>query len=251
MTGRANMRLELRVLGGFDVRCDGEPIRQWTRAGPRQLLKRLVVNERQSIRAEALAEAFWPDDRSDRGMQRLHQLVYLLRKTLQSASSSAQHPETGVPCLRTDDGVVRLVSGETLWIDVVEFERQLDAAAPTNEEQGPLEQALTLYRGRLLGDDADDDWLAPRRAQLEGRFVAASYRLATLQIQQGRLQAAIQTLNKLLAEVPSQELAHRELITLYGRLGRAADVQRQFNECVAILQRELDVQPAAETCTAH
>jgi predicted ATPase/DNA-binding SARP family transcriptional activator len=244
MTGRANMRLELRVLGGFDVRCDGEPIRQWTRAGPRQLLKRLVVSERQSIRAEALAESLWPDDGGDRVMQRLHQLVYLLRRTLQPA-------EAGVPYLRTDDGVVRLVSGGTLWIDVVEFERQLDAAAPSDEEQGPLEQALTLYRGRLLGDEADDDWLAPRRAQLEGRFVAASYRLATLQIRQGRLQAAIQTLNRLLAEVPSQELAHRELITLYGRLGRAGDVQRQFNECVAILQRELDVEPAAETCTAH
>jgi predicted ATPase/DNA-binding SARP family transcriptional activator len=243
MTGEAHMRLELRVLGGFELRRDGEPIHHWPRAGARQLLKRLVVSERQAMRAEALAESFWPEDSSDRVMQRLHNLLYLVRKTLQPDDAFE-------PCLRTDGGTVRLITCETLWIDVVEFERQLDAAALSGE-QGPLEHALTLYRGRLLGDEADDDWLAPRRAQLEGRFVAVSHRLATLQIQQGRLQAAIQTLNRLLAEVPGHEPAHRELIILYGRLGRAEDVQRQFSECVAILQRELDVEPSAETCTAH
>jgi predicted ATPase/DNA-binding SARP family transcriptional activator len=244
MTGEAHMRLELRVLGGFELRRGGEPIRQWPRAGARQLLKRLVVSERQAIRAEALAESFWPNDDSERVMQRLHNLLYLLRKTLQPDDAFE-------PCLRTDGGAVRLITGETLWIDLVEFEHQLDAAALGGEQQGPLEHALTLYRGRLLGDEADDDWLAPRRAQIEGRFVAASHRLAALQIQQGRPQTAIQTLNKLLAEVPGHEPAHRDLITLYGRLGRAEDVQRQFNECAAVLQRELDAQPSAETCSAY
>jgi predicted ATPase/DNA-binding SARP family transcriptional activator len=244
MTGEAHMRLELRVLGSFELRRDGESIRHWPRAGARQLLKRLAVSERQAIRAEALAESFWPDDDSERVMQRLHNLLYLLRKTLQPDDAFE-------PCLRTDGGTVRLITGETLWIDLVEFEHQLDAAALGDEEEGRLEQALTLYRGCLLGDEADDDWLAPRRAQIEGRFVAASHRLSTLQIQQGRLRAAIQTLNKLLAEVLTHELAHRELITLYGRLGRAEDVQRQFKECAAVLQRELDAQPSAETCSAY
>jgi predicted ATPase/DNA-binding SARP family transcriptional activator len=240
MTGP--LRLELRVLGAFELRRNGEPVEQWPRAGPRQLLKRLVVSERQAMGAEALAESFWPDDSGERVTQRLHHLIYLLRKTLQAA-------DAGKPCLRTDNGVVRLVTGEALWIDLVEFEQHL-AAASANDEAA-LEQALALYRGRLLGDEADEDWLAPRRAQIEGRFVAASQRLATLHIEQGRPQAAVPILNKLLAEVPAHEPAHRELITLYGRLGRAEDVQRQFNECTAILQRELDAPPAADTCSAY
>jgi predicted ATPase/DNA-binding SARP family transcriptional activator len=244
MTGEAHMRLELRVLGGFELRLDGQPLRHWPRAGARQLLKRLVVSERQAIRAEALAESLWPQDNSKRVMQRLYNLLYLLRKTLQPDGAFA-------PWLHNESGTVRLVTGETLWIDLVEFEHQLDAAALSEAGQGLLEHALSLYGGRLLGDEADDDWLAPRRAQLEGRFVAASQRLAVRQVQQGRLQGAIQTLNRLLAETPGHEPAHRELIILYGRLGRAEDVQRQFSECVAILRRELDVEPSAETCTAH
>jgi predicted ATPase/DNA-binding SARP family transcriptional activator len=244
MAGNTPMRLELRVLGGFELQRSGEPVRHWPRAGPRQLLKRLALSERQAMSLEALAESLWPDDTGERVMQRLHHQLYLLRKTL--------HPDDAFePCLRTDEGVVRLITGEPLWIDLVAFEQQLDAANLSDSDDGLLEQALVLYRGRLLGDDAGEDWLAPRRAQIEGRFVAASHRLAALQTQEGRLQTAIQTLNKLLAEVPSHEPAHRELITLYGRLGRAEDVQRQFNECAAILQRELDATPAAETCSAH
>ncbi len=244
MAGNASTRLALRVLGGFELQRGGEPVRHWPRAGPRQLLKRLALSERQAMSLEALAESFWPDDTGERVMQRLHHLVYLLRKTL--------HPDDAAePCVRTENGIVRLITGNALWIDLAEFEQQLDAANFSDHDDGPLEQALALYRGRLLGDDAGEDWLAPRRAQIEGRFVAASHRLAALQTQQGRLQPAIQTLNKLLAEVPSHEPAHRELITLYGRLGRAEDVQRQFNECTALLQHELDATPAAETCSAH
>jgi predicted ATPase/DNA-binding SARP family transcriptional activator len=244
MAPMAPMRLELRVLGGFELQRSGEPVRHWPRAGPRQLLKRLALSERQAMSLEALAESLWPDDTGERVTQRLHHQLYLLRKTL--------HPDDAFePCLRTDEGMVRLITGEPLWIDLVEFEQQLDAANLSDSDDGLLEQALVLYRGRLLGDEASEDWLAPRRAQIEGRFVAASHRLAALQTQEGRLQTAIQTLSKLLAEVPSHEPAHRELITLYGRLGRAEDVQRQFNECAAILQRELDAAPAAETCSAH
>jgi predicted ATPase/DNA-binding SARP family transcriptional activator len=244
MAGNAPMRLELRVLGGFELQRGGEPVRHWPRAGPRQLLKRLALSERQAMSLEALAESLWPDDTGERVMQRLHHQLYLLRKTL--------HPDDALePCLRTDAGVVRLITGGELWLDLVAFEQQLDAANFSDHDDGLLEQALALYHGRLLGDEAEEHWLAPRRAQLEGRFVAASQRLAALQIEQGQLQAAIQTLNKLLAEVPTHEPAHCELITLYGRLGRAADVQRQFDECTAILQRELEVQPRAETCSAY
>jgi predicted ATPase/DNA-binding SARP family transcriptional activator len=244
MAGNGGMRLELRVLGGFELRRGGEPVQHWPRAGPRQLLKRLALSERQAMSLEALADSLWPDDTGARVMQRLHHQLYLLRKTL--------HPDdTSEPCLRTDGSMVRLISGEPLWIDLVAFEQQLEAAGSSDDEAGLLEQALALYRGRLLGDEADEDWLAPRRAQIEGRFVAASHRLAAWQTQEGRLQTAIQTLNRLLAEVPSHEPAHRELITLFGRLGRVEDVQRQFNECVAILQRELDATPAAETCSAR
>ncbi len=251
MAGHTHARLQLRVLGGFELRRDGQTVCHWPRAGPRQLLKRLAVSERQAISADALAESFWPDDGSDKVVQRLHNLVYLLRKTLQPGIPDSQPDNALQRCLRTDGGLVRLVTGETLWIDLVEFEQQLAAARLSNEDEGPFEQALTLYRGRLLRDDADEDWLAPRRVQVEGRFVAAAHRLAMLQVQQGRLQAATETLNKLLAEAPSDEPAHRELITLYGRLGRAEDVQRQFNECTAIVQRELDAEPDAETCSAY
>jgi predicted ATPase/DNA-binding SARP family transcriptional activator len=238
------MGLELRVLGGFELRHGSQAVCQWSRVGPRQLLKRLALSEHQAMSVEALAESFWPNETGQRMTARLHHLVYLLRKTLQPNRASE-------PCLRTDGGIVRLSVGEGFWIDLIEFEQKLDAARSNDEGTGLLEQALTLYRGRLLGNDADEDWFVSRRTQAEGRFVASSHRLAMLQVQHGQLPAAEQTLQRLLKHVPSDEAAHRELITTYGRLGRREDVQRQFNECVSVLQRELDTEPDAETRSAY
>jgi DNA-binding SARP family transcriptional activator/predicted ATPase len=235
-------RLELRVLGGFELRRDGQPV-QWPRAAPRQLLKRLAVSERQAMTADEIAEAFWPYDSGDRVMRRRHQLVYLLRKTLQL-------DENDDSCLRIDDGIVRLLAGGSLWIDVVAFELLLDPAQAGDDER-LLEQALALYRGRLLGNEPNEEWLVAQRNRVEGRFIAAALRLATLRTQQDRIQAATNTLSQLLAHVPAHEPAHRELITLYGRIGRTEDVHRQFSECTTILQRELDAEPSAETHSAY
>jgi predicted ATPase/DNA-binding SARP family transcriptional activator len=252
----ATARLELRILGDFELRRGSEIIHQWPRIGPRQLLKRLAVSERQTANAEALAESFWPNDTGARVMRRLHHLVYLLRKTL----------EPGVPgssIVHSGNGIVRLLTGDALWIDLVEFEQRLNgSSASLHDGEGGrdsesaadkdvrLEQALSLYRGRLLSDDRDEDWLSLRRLHTEGLFVAASHRLAKQQAQQGRPQAAAQTLQRLLQQVPSDEAAHRELISAYGRLGRREDVQRQFNECIFALQH-LDAEPDAQTHAAY
>jgi DNA-binding SARP family transcriptional activator len=235
-------RLELRVLGGFELRRDGQPV-QWPRAAPRQLLKRLAVSERRAMTADEIAEAFWPYDSGDRVMRRRHQLIYLLRKTLQLG-------ENDDSCLRIDDGIVRLLAGDSLWIDLGAFELLLDPAQAGDDER-LLEQALALYRGRLLGNEPNEEWLVAQRSRVEGRLIAAALRLATLRTQQDQIQAATNTLNQLLTHVPTHEPAHRELITLYGRIGRTEDVHRAFSECAAILQRELDAEPSAETYAAY
>jgi predicted ATPase/DNA-binding SARP family transcriptional activator len=246
------MHLELRVLGGFELRRGGKVVQRWSRAGPRQLLKRLAVSEQLTVNTESLAESLWPGEARSQTMQRLHHQVYLLRKTLQPTEDSERNAPRD-SFVRTRESAVQLVIGDELWIDLVEFEQRLSACGGGDESGGEaLEKALTLYKGRLLDRETDGgDWLDIRRAQIEARFVAGSHRLAACQSGDGRLQAAVHTLLRLLAHVPCDEAAHRELITLYGRLGWAQDVQRQFDACRAVLQSELDAVPDARTCLAY
>ena len=62
-----------------------------------------------------------------------------------------------------------------------------------------------------------------------------------------RGEAAVQTALRLIALDPLQETVHRTLMRLYARLGRRAAALRQYQLCVSVLQRELGVEPEADT----
>lgn len=81
------MRLEVFVLGRFEVRRDGAPIQAWPRAAVRRLLKLLALAPQQRLTLSSLAETLWPQDHGERVRQRLHHLVYLLRGTLDPQGS--------------------------------------------------------------------------------------------------------------------------------------------------------------------
>ena len=62
-----------------------------------------------------------------------------------------------------------------------------------------------------------------------------------------RVEAAVQTATRLLALDPVQEDAHRTLMRLHARGGRRAAALRQYQTCVAVLQKELGVEPEPAT----
>src|SRR6185369_3312384 len=58
---------------------------------------------------------------------------------------------------------------------------------------------------------------------------------------------AIQTAVRLLGLDPLQEGVHRTLMRLYARQGRRGAALKQYQVCVGALQRELGIEPEAET----
>src|SRR5262249_36386198 len=115
-----------------------------------------------------------------------------------------------------------------------------------------LAEAVSLYRGDLLAglniDEARfDDWLRAERQRLRELAVQALSSLVTLREQRGAVDEAVRCAIQLLALDPSQESAHRHLMHLYARQGRRGAALRQYQLCVATLQRELSAEPELET----
>jgi DNA-binding SARP family transcriptional activator len=115
-----------------------------------------------------------------------------------------------------------------------------------------LEQAATLYRGDLLlGFTLDEplfeEWLRAERERLREAALEALARLLAHQSKAGATDRAIQTALRLLALDPLQEAGHRALMRLYARQGRRAAALKQYQVCVGALQRELGMEPEAET----
>jgi tetratricopeptide (TPR) repeat protein len=115
-----------------------------------------------------------------------------------------------------------------------------------------LERAAALYDGDLLvgvgvRESAFEDHLRSERERLRVRAAGVFGRLLEHHIQRNQVEAATATALRLLAMDPTQEAVHRALMKLFAASGRRAAALRQYQECVEILQRELDVEPEAAT----
>ncbi len=242
------MRLEVFLLGHFELRRDGAPVTAWPRAAVRRLLKLLALAPQQRLPLATLAEALWPQDYGERVRQRLHHLVYLLRATLDPQGAAPQ-------LLRSSDGVLQLEPA-LLWVDVPAFERAaLQALRGSPGGDAPtaaaLQAALALYGGPLLPDDLDEPGLHAQRLRLERLQAELLHAQAAALAQQGQAAQAMLSLQQLLQRQPADERAHRALIQLYARARRRDDAERQYAACRAALADELGVAPSADTHQAY
>ena len=112
----------IKLLGGLQVWCRGEPVTRFRSRRTVELLAYLACHLRREHPREVLIELFWPDCDLDAGRHSLNVALSSLRKELEPA---------GVPAgsvLRTDRFGVRLVS-EAVSTDVGAFEAAVRAAA--------------------------------------------------------------------------------------------------------------------------
>jgi DNA-binding SARP family transcriptional activator len=72
-------------------------------------------------------------------------------------------------------------------------------------------------------------------------------KLLCLQESEGDFQGAIRIAMRLLREDPLQEASYRHLMRLYAASGNRAAAVRVYHNCVAVLERELAVEPGPAT----
>src|SRR5437867_5325272 len=230
-------RLSLALLGGFQARLEsGSPLALPTKKA-QALLAYLAIPLGRAHPRDKLATLLWSGIREESARASLRQTLFATRKAL---------GKTKPPAL--------LVEGETLALnrslvdgDVAAFERLVAEGTPE-----ALASAAALYQGDLLAGFAVDEppfeeWLVTERERLRELASEGLAKLLAHQRKAGAAEAAVQTALKLLALDPLQEPVHRTLMRLYAELGRRGAALRQYQHCLGMLQRELGVEPEAET----
>jgi hypothetical protein len=107
-----------------------------------------------------------------------------------------------------------------------------------------------LYHGDLW-PDCYDDWILPERERLRQTFSEALERLIELLEYERDYPLAVRYTRRLLRHDPLHEATYCRLMRLYALSGDRAGVQQVYQECAAILQRELEVEPGAATREAY
>ena len=144
-------------------------------------------------------------------------------------------------------GEALALAPEAVEADVAAFERAVADGTPE-----ALERAATLYQGDLLAglvlaEVPFEEWLLGERERLRELALEGLAKLLAHQRKAGASEAAVATALRLLTLDPLQEVVHRALMRLYADLARRGAALRQYQHCVAVLQRELGIEPEAET----
>lgn len=227
--------IHIKLLGEFALRIgDGKPVRLPSKS--RALIAYLALQEGRSIQREAVSELLWPERAEEQSRNSLKQELYVLRRD----------GLRGLDAISSRDNAISLPP-DNVVCDVHEL-RELTRAGADAE----WEAIAGLYSGPLLDgfpplSPGFDDFLASMRRALEVDVLAVLGLISDAAAERGDTGQCVAITERMLAIDPLREDTCRRLMRSYARAGRRADAVRVYNDAKALLRREMDVAPAAET----
>jgi DNA-binding SARP family transcriptional activator/class 3 adenylate cyclase len=236
--------VEFRILGPLEVLDEGRPLALGG-AKQRALLAVLLLHAGAVVSAERLVDWLWGEAPPDTARSVLQVYVANLRKVLEPtrprwAASSL---------LRTQPpGYLLDLAGHTF--DLVRFERLATegrdalAAGDPAGAAAALRQALSLWRGPVLGDVAAELGLQGPLARLEEQRLAALEQRVDADLTLGRHSELVGELEALVTAHPLRERLRGQLMVALYRCGRQAEALDAYRQTRETLAEELGIDPS-------
>jgi DNA-binding SARP family transcriptional activator len=225
--------LEVRLLGQFNIRINGEIVDIPSRA-EQSLLAYLMLNAGTAFRREHLAGLFWPDSDESNAKGYLRQALWRLRKSFSEAAPSTQdYFQANKISIAFDPS----------------YPYRLDTAVLEEETGGSLEDLLTatqVYAGELL-PGFYDEWAVLERERLRSIFNRKMQRLLGQIKSARRWQDLIQQAERWISMGDNPEPAYRALILGHAMQGDVSGAQVAYDRCRMIFERDLQVELSPET----
>ena len=246
--------LDLAFLGDYRATLDGEPISGFESAKVRALLAYLAVEAEHPHRREALAALLWPERPEAGARANLSQALFNLRSTLGDRRRTP-------PLLVVTAQTIGLNSAAGATVDVISFTSLLQACAKHPHPQiemcevcrQRLQEAVALYGGSFLEDLSVDDsvsfeeWVLLKREHLHRLVMEALGWLTAGYERRGEYAQGLRYAWRQVALDPWREEAQRQVMRLLALSGQRTAALAQYRVCCELLDKELGVEPAAET----
>ena len=241
-TAAAQATLSVQMLDGLQIWIGSSQVLDLPRGKARALLMYLLLHRRRPTSRARLCSLFWPETDAAAARNNLNVILHRVRRQL--------HDPGLLQC--TDDGHQIVTAGE-IWLDVEQFElqatlgEQADTAGLTAQAIAHYEMAATLYRTDLVDESEHERVLIARSQLLRDQLNQVLGRLSGLREDRGDLHGCLRTTQRHLGLDECNEAAHRRLMRCYARLGQPQLAERQYQQCLATLRRQLGLNPDAET----
>ena len=234
--------MEYRLLGPLEVLRNGEALHL---GAPKQrvVLAALLADRGRVISSDRLIDAVWGDSPPASASTSLQAYISNLRRTLRDVGHASV-------IARQPPGYVLLRDGSPL--DAEEFRRQAaDARDLCARGDWPAcvataRSALALWRGPVLSDVEDADWVRQLATDLDEERYSCREALATALAGAGEASAAVAVAMELCDEYPFRDhAAWLAMMTLY-RARRPAEALEVYRTHLQSLDEELGLDPGAD-----
>jgi len=231
--------MRIRLLGEFEVSMGSRTIddTSWRLRKAASLVKLLALAEGHRLHREQAMDLLWPDLAKKDASNNLRGALHAARKAL--GAEGSEH-------LASEDGMLLLCPQGDLRVDTEAFE-EAASAARRSRNPAAYRMAIDLYAGELLPGDRFEEWAEEGRADLRRLYLDLLTELAGLYREQREYDLAVEALQRVVAEEPTEEEAHASLMRLYALSGRQGEALAQYERLGEVLAMRLDAQPAAET----
>lgn len=243
--------LSVRLLGPFEAEADGQRLSGFRSNKVRALLAHLCVESHRSWPRSTIAGLLWPDFPERYAQSNLRNALSNLRKVIgdQTAEPPYLHiTETNIQFNQSSDCTVDMI----LFSDLLAKADSKKGVPLDTPEIEKLEEAIALYQGEFLeGFSVDsasfEEWMLATREQIRGRLMRALRQLALGYERMGDLEAAFERTRRYLELEPWDEAAYRYQMKILASRNQRNAALALYDECCAILARELGIQPEPET----
>jgi ABC-type transport system substrate-binding protein/DNA-binding SARP family transcriptional activator len=248
---RADRDYGFGVLGPLRVTRAGVPLSLGGRQ-QRAVLARLLLADGAGLTVDQLADGLWGEQVPVGAASTIQTYVFHLRQALEPDRGRGAPGRIVV----TDNGRYRLaIPPEAL--DSVVFDLAVDrgerllADGRSADAITEFDRALALWRGEVLADLADYEFVAPVATRLADRRKAAVEAKIDAELALGRHASVLGQLNELVARDPLNEGLHRQRIIALYRSGRQADALAAYDQLRHQLADELGVDPSPPLQRLH
>lgn len=246
-------QLHIYLFGSFRLVRNGVEVtsKDWHTRQARQLFKVLLTERGRLVSTRKLVDLLWPEH-----VEHAHKALRSAMSALRDVLEPGREPWLSSSFIPRGQAGYALVFPPTctVWIDVSEFERLLDASfAGTNTPHmcTLLESALRLYTGEYLAEDGESGWALAERARLRERYFAGVVRLMQWQGESGCYVQAFELGQRALELDACREPLYRLIMQYQALAGDNAAALQTFEQCRQALAAHLGADPSPQTLALH
>lgn len=237
------------VLGPLQLLLDGVPVSVGA-AKQRAVLAVLLIDRNRPVSVGSLIDAVWDGSPVPAARTSIQSHISNLRRLLRDGGADPMRVLASAPpgyrlnVADTDYDLGRFTAAKAAGVEAA-------AAGRFEEASSQLSTALAQWRGPVLDDLRDFDFVAPFAAKALEAKVGAHTARAEAEIACGRANAVTGELEALAAEHPYREPLWAQLITAYYVTERQSDALGAYRQLKTALADGLGIDPGPTVSALH